>query len=83
MDRELLVEHEWISYRMAVIPDNATSGQLQECRRAFYAGASSLLAVLMSVFDEDREPTKRDMQTISLVDAELRRFAGQVRAGLA
>jgi hypothetical protein len=37
---------QWNSYSQAVMPRDASAVQIQECRRAFYAGAQALMGVL-------------------------------------
>jgi hypothetical protein len=83
MDKELLIEKCWLSYREAVIPSNAPSVQLIESRRAFYAGAQGLLQTVMGILDPGSEATEADLQTMSLIEAELKRFAAKVKVGLA
>ena len=41
------IEQAWDDYRLLVMAPNARRAQVKECRRAFYAGAESLLALLM------------------------------------
>jgi hypothetical protein len=33
------IKEHWEDYKTKVIPENASRGQLTECKRAFYAGA--------------------------------------------
>ena len=40
------VQKQWDSYRAAVVPTQASPVQVQECRRAFYAGAQVMLAYM-------------------------------------
>ena len=47
------VQQEWESYRNAVIPPDAPQIQHQECKRAFYAGAHSIMQFLMSMSDDN------------------------------
>jgi hypothetical protein len=39
----------WDKYRALVVPANAIPVQIQECRRAFYAGASEVLYSLLRI----------------------------------
>jgi hypothetical protein len=77
-----VVERLWLQYRNAVIPREAHAVQLQECRRAFYAGAHALITELIRLFDQDREPTPADLALMSAIDAELTEFAARVEQGL-
>ena len=79
-----LLETSWLSYRRLVIPNAAEPTQVQESRRAFYGGASSLLNGLLGLFSkEDREPTAGDMKVMDEVQAELKAFERDVAAGRA
>lgn len=48
-------------------------------RLAFYGGAKALLHTMMTVFDPEAEPTQRDMDQMTAIDAELEAFAASVR----
>jgi hypothetical protein len=82
-DRELLIERAWNTYREAVIPKQAPPVQITEMRRAFYAGAHSLLTTIMGLLEPGKEPTENDLRMMHLIEAELTRFYTQVRIGLA
>jgi hypothetical protein len=56
------LEPEWESYRREVIPDDAGAIQVEECRRAFYAGSVALFKVVMTMLDPSSEPTGEDIQ---------------------
>lgn len=43
------VKEKWESYLREVVPANAGPVQVEECRRAFYAGAGSLLNITSTV----------------------------------
>ncbi len=74
---------EWRDYRARVIPLHAPPLQATECRRAFYAGAQALLALLLSVLEPGAEPTEADLRVMDEVAAELGAFAQAVRDGRA
>jgi hypothetical protein len=65
------VRKEWESYRREVLPATASAIQIQESRRAFYAGAEMLMCAILRGLD----PTA--------LDAELREFATDVQQGRA
>lgn len=73
-DQGKLIEAGWISLRLAAIPDDAPKLQLQEMRKAFFAGAQHLFGSIMTILDEDREPTAADLRRMDLIDKELRGF---------
>ena len=74
---------EWETYRRGVIPQNAPAIQIQESRRAFYAGAASLLNSIMNMLDPGTEPTERDLLRMDALHAELVKFNDDVLAGRA
>ena len=73
-DKGKLIEAGWVGLRLAAIPDDASKLQLEEMRGAFFAGAQHLFVSIMSVMDEDREPTADDLRRISLINDELEGF---------
>ncbi len=78
-----LIEAAWLSYREAVVPQNAPSIQLQECRRAFYAGACGLYTEIMRMLEPGTEPTDADLKMMAGIDGELRSFSKSVQQGRA
>jgi hypothetical protein len=81
-DKELLIEKAWLSYHSAVIPRDAPEVQIVESRRAFYAGAHSLLTTILGILEPGAEATEGDLRTMDLIQAELLRFNAQVKAGI-
>jgi hypothetical protein len=81
-DKELLIETGWLLYREQVIPAEAGAIQLTECRRAFYAGALSLFTTIMNILEPGADATEGDLTTLTLIQAELKRFNAQVLAGV-
>lgn len=72
----------WESYNLAVLPDDAGPVQRKECRRAFYAGAGSMLAEFVriggdSVSDDAAESCARGLAN------ECEEFAEAVKRGKA
>ena len=70
MTRRLVVEG-WNSYRREVLPQECGPVQLEETRRAFYAGAAHLFYALQSVLDADAEPTDADLAQMQAIEVEL------------
>jgi hypothetical protein len=83
MNQRAMVRDEWLSYRLQVIPSDAPSRQIAECRRAFYAGAEMLLTAIMSGLDPDKEPTQADQDYLAALHTELLTFARDVKEGKA
>jgi hypothetical protein len=69
-----LIEAGWLGYRLTVMHDNSPQIQLDQCRQAFFAGAQHLFGSMMSIMDEDREPTQADMIRMGQISDELDRF---------
>jgi hypothetical protein len=42
--RRMYLKEQWNSYLRSVMPEDAPRVQIQECRRAFYAGAQAFIA---------------------------------------
>lgn len=82
-DQGKLVEAGWVSLRIAAIPLDAPKVQLEEMRKAFFAGAQHLFSSILTVLDEDREPTEADMRRMDLIDTELRSFAHDLEREIA
>lgn len=78
-----LIEAGWASFKMLCVAEDASRLQIEETRVAFFAGAHHLFASVMSIMDEDREPTEKDLERMSLIAAELQRFGKELeqRAG--
>jgi hypothetical protein len=52
-------------------------------RRAFYAGAESILFRVIQAFAPESEPTEADLQIMQDLDDELKEFARMVADGRA
>jgi hypothetical protein len=78
-----VMSEAWTSYRDAVLPRNAPSVQVIECRRAFYAGAQAFFSATMRHLEPGTEETDNDMTFMAGLDAELTDFNEQVKKGLA
>lgn len=74
-----LIEAEWTGYRMAAVPDKAGAVQLQESRRAFYAGAVAMLTLMV----ESARRNEDVHELISKLDTEIRDFGERVKKGWA
>jgi hypothetical protein len=70
-----MIEEAWKSYEAKVVPASAPQVQRVESKRAFYAGAATLLYGLVGgVEPGTSEPTPADMSFITSVKAELDAF---------
>jgi hypothetical protein len=75
------VAEAWDDYRAIVIPKTAGHTQVKECRRAFYAGAESLLLLVMHGLTPGPDSTPSDEDFISALHAELHAFARECKEG--
>lgn len=83
-DQGLLIEAGFVAMRHLAMRKDASELQVQEMRRAFFAGAQHLFASIMTVLDEgeDDEPTDADMRRMDQIAAELERFRAQLERDL-
>lgn len=75
---------QWADFAEQVL-DGPNIGDVQrrEMRRAFYAGAESLLRAVMLGLEPGVEPTDEDIRRMEEIDADLKAFAEDVKAGRA
>jgi len=83
MSKKKSLAEQWTFFETALGIKDTSSIQRQEMRRAFYAGATSLLDAMMTGLDEDREPTKDDLNYMDTIQAEIVQFGKDVKAGRA
>ena len=81
-DKGKLIEAGWVGLRLAAIPDDAPAVQLDEMRKAFFAGAQHLFSSIMTILDEDREPTDADLRRMGLISDELEAFGAMLARDL-
>jgi len=75
------ISEQWDDFSLRVGLYNVSSIQRQEMRRAFYGGAASILAALVTELDDNREPTEADMEYISSLHREIGKYGEDLRAG--
>lgn len=82
VDEGRLIEAGWQSMRIIVLPPNVSDVQVDEMRKAFFAGAQHLFGSILSVLDSDGdgEPTPADLNRMELIHNELHDFERQLRA---
>ena len=64
----------WESYRRLVVPSTVSQVQVDECKLAFYAGATVLFYSILKSLDEGDEPTEGDLQKMDDIHEEIERF---------
>lgn len=83
-DQGRLIEAGWESFRILVVPPTAGKVQLDETRKAFFAGAQHVFVSMMElVGDDGGEPTPDELRRIDLIDKELEGFVDELRAEIA
>lgn len=78
-DEGKVIEAGWISLQATVIPPTASSTQLKEMRKAFFAGAQHLYASIMSFLEEGQEATEKDLDRMALIHKELEEFVKELK----
>ena len=79
MSNPRYVEQKWQVYLGEVVPEGAGEVQRRECRRAFYAGAKSVISVLLETIPQDgSEPTPADEQVFEALDEEFDLYIGEL-----
>lgn len=81
-DKGKLIEAGWIGLRLALNLEDAPKEQLEEMKKAFFAGAQHLFSSIMTILDEDKEPTEADMRRMSQISDELETFGKQLKEEL-
>lgn len=76
-----LIENGWNPYAEHVLPSGASAVQKQETRRAFYAGAGLLFEAITNAVGPDDVSEDAGMVILESVDAEIRAFLRDVKAG--
>lgn len=73
-----IIQAGWVSYRRVVMPANCSAVQVDETRKAFYAGAQHLIASMMRTLDPGEEPTSEDLARMDHIHAELAAFGEEL-----
>jgi hypothetical protein len=76
------IETEWRAYAESVIPFDASDRQRAECRRAFYAGATSLVRAFGKQ-NPKGDPIDAYLAVIEGATDELKHFIDESKAGRA
>lgn len=68
----MTIGEEWASYHAEVIPAEAPPVPVEECKRAFYAGAQAMWAAVMTA----TEPVDEDQceARLAAIEREMRDF---------
>lgn len=77
-----LFKRKWATY-CALLPQSAGLVQVQETRRAFYAGGAALFHVIVNELDPGDEPTEADLKKMDALKEEFDQFARDLADGKA
>jgi hypothetical protein len=72
------VAEAFSSYRQAVIPHHAPPVQVEECRRAFYAGSYTMLMNISANIGDDSTSEENGIVQLEALKAECEAFAASV-----
>jgi hypothetical protein len=74
-----VIEKGWRDYCEKVLPRDASTLQIEETRRGFYAGALTVFhGIVSSLSGSSDEPTEQDVQIIDDVATELAAYSDEV-----
>jgi hypothetical protein len=74
-----VIDDSWKKYREQVIPAGAPAVQIEESRRAFYAGALACFGVFLSLEGEDEE-TPADLAKLDRLKEQLDAYCDEMGA---
>jgi hypothetical protein len=74
------LDDAWKTYRLKVVPLDASSYQATETRRAYFAGAGAVVRLLQALQIEGAPRLDRELDALRL---EVERFRAEVTAGRA
>lgn len=69
----------WVSYARDVIPRDASTVQVEETRRGFYAGAAAFFGLEQAALGPGAEPTPAELDAIEKLHDELQEHGRQMR----
>jgi len=71
VDNGKLMEVGWYGL-LTVIDPPPSAGYINDLKLAYYGGAQHLFASMVAFFDEDKEPTQRDLERMEKIFQELK-----------
>jgi hypothetical protein len=83
MPKRQLMSEQWNEFARKALPAGVSEIQRIETKRAFYAGAHSILFRVLRSFAPETEPTAADLQVMEDVYQELEDFARAIKEGRA
>jgi hypothetical protein len=74
----------WTDYATKVLPPNASPVQVAETKKAFYAGAYSILTAMVDQVGDEEDATEEDMDMVGGFFTEAEQFlASQIKGASA
>jgi hypothetical protein len=73
----------WAQFDAMVFEGSVASASKTQARRVFYAGAQSILDILLAGLDPENKVTDGDVGRMEALSAELRKFGEDVETGQA
>ena len=74
VDSGKIIEAGWFGLKAMIFPNGCPEIQEREMRTAFFAGSQHLYTSILRCLEDGDEPTDKDMNRMSLIDAELKEF---------
>lgn len=81
--KRMLMAEQWDQFARLIFTKDTPAVQRSEMRRAFYAGAQSILFKVIASFAPESDPTEADLQIMQDLSDELQEFAKLVASGRA
>lgn len=78
-----LIEAGWVALRALTMHPAASQAQIDDTRRAFFAGAQHLFSSIMGILDPGAEPTEADLARMTMISVELQSFLEEFKAQIA
>lgn len=74
------VSNMWESYRDQVVPKEASQGQVEDTRNAFYAGVTSIMALMRKLGEDDEIDEQVGARIMLGLEHEVKLFTTQLMA---
>lgn len=74
------VSNMWESYRDQVVPKEASAGQVEDTRNAFYAGVTSIMALMRKIGEDDEIDEEVGGRIMLGLEREVKLFTTQLMA---
>jgi hypothetical protein len=74
MPNRNLIGEAWLTYLDNVVPKDAGQTQIQECKRAFYAGAVTAYGICVTLPEDD----DASLQLLNEVNAEMQAYSAAI-----